>query len=142
MKSTVVAMAVLIAAAAMMWLAGPNAPALGQAATGAAPAEAVEHVVEPADRATPLSDAIQRFVWDMRRDARERWFDAWDEPYWDETEMPDRRLRADGPWEDDWLDDDAWWDEALAAPEHRALVERETPRRAVAAAASGWGRAV
>jgi hypothetical protein len=143
MKSAVVAMAVLTGAAAMVWLAGPNAPALGQAAAGAAPGETVEPVDEPAERATPLSDAIRRFVWDMRRDARERWFHAWNETDWSETELPDRRPRADGPWEDDaWLDDDAWWDEALAAPEHRALVERETPRRAVAAAASGRGTAV
>lgn len=122
MKTSTILVAVLFSAAATVWSAGREAP---PAEPGAA-ANAVEPRFEPA-KAAPLSDAIRQFVWDLRREAIERWFDHW------------------GTTEEYHLDpaaDDDWWEDALTAPERDAMVGAEAPGVAVGAAASGQGTAV
>ncbi len=127
MRTSTILFAVVFSAVATVWSAGPEA-APAEPKGGA---EATGRKLEPAPPAQ-LSDSIQQFVQELRREAIDRWLHRWD------ADQPD----AADDFQADWPAEDAWWDDALTAPERRAFVEAEAPGVAVGAAASGRGTAV
>ncbi|MFW5692988.1 MAG: hypothetical protein ACOCWL_02110 [Thermoguttaceae bacterium] len=127
MKISTILFAVVFSAVATVWSAGPEvAPAEPNGG-----AEATEPTADE-PQPTELSESIRQFVDDLRWGAIERWFDHWDaaEPHATDDVWPD--LPAE----------DGWWDDALAAPPRRAVVEAEADGLAVGAAASGRGTAI
>lgn len=127
MKTSRILIAVVFSAVATVWSAGPEV----------APAEPNDGVeaAEPASdepQPTELSESIQQFVDDLRWEAIERWFHHWD---------ADEPHAADDVWPD-LPAEDGWWDDALAAPPRRAVVEAEVDGLAVGTAATGRGTAV
>ncbi len=127
MRTSTILFAVVFSAVATVWSAGPEDPREQPRETPEASSRRPES--EPP---TQLSDTIRRFVRELRREAIDRWFRDW------EAVEPDA---ADDLWSD-LPAEDTWWDDALTAPDRRAVVEAEAPGVAVGAAASGRGTAV
>jgi len=127
MKTSTILFAVVFSAVATVWSAGPEvAPA--EPNGGAQATEPTSAEPQP----TQLSESIRQFVDDLRWEAIERWFHRRD------GIEPDA---ADDVWPD-MPAEDGWWDDALAAPPRRAVVEAEVDGLAVATAATGRGTAI
>ena len=126
MKTSTILLAVVFSAIATVWSAGPD----GASSEREEAPEATRPAPESEVAATPLSDAIRQFVWDLRWEAMDRWFSDWD------------GVEEFGP---DPLADDRWKDataEPPCRPAVEAEVEAEVSGHAVGSAASGSGTAV
>lgn len=127
MKTSTIFLAVVFSAVATGW-------SVGREGASAEPNRSTEATARTSGELQPtqLSESVRRFVEDLRWRAIERWFHHRDDM---EPGV------ADEAWPD-LSPEDGWWDDALAAPPRRAVVEAEVDGFAVGAAATGGGTAV